>query len=190
MTLRCRSILTLVCASSLLLFCQCGGEKNESAPEIRHPQDFMVTDVSGWTMDEGKLETATTIDELRDSEGVDGGSYPFELHNFQEWAGTTYSGTIQGVVTSLTVWIFEMQTVTDASELYDDSENGIAPPTSEPPVQPIGNESRIWQDGLFTTALDFRRDNYWVKLSIWNQSDDAEQVLQLFGTSIDQKITE
>jgi hypothetical protein len=167
----------------------CGKDDDGSNPQIRHPQDFMAADVSGWEMSVGSLEAATTLDDLRDTE-VDGGFYPFELHNFQEFARAVYIGRIQGAEKQLTVWITELASEGDAAAMYDDSENYIKPPSSEPLAQPVGDASRIWQNGLFTRVLGFTRDEYWVKVSIEDLSDDADQVLQLFATNIDQGITE
>ncbi len=173
-----------------LVFLGCGSDDNSSGPQIRHPQDFLIRgDLEGWEMDEGTLQTASTIPELRDT-AVNGDGFVYELHNFEEWAGAGYEGTVESSAAVLSVWIFELQTTADALALYNDSENNIAPPTSEPPDQQIGDEARIWQAGLFTKVLDFVRGKYWVKLSINNTSDDAEYVLQLFGASVDQKIVD
>ncbi|MBD3237624.1 MAG: hypothetical protein GF330_13040 [Candidatus Eisenbacteria bacterium] len=174
----------------LVLPLGCGSDEEGGGDVIRHPQDFLVNDVAGWEMTPGTLETALTIDELRDA--AVNGSYiadAVELHNFREWAGAGYLGNLGGGEARVTLWIFEQQSPTDALALYNDSESGIAPPTSESPDQEIGDEARIYVSGLNATTLDFVRGTRWVYILIDRASDDAEQVLQLFAASVDQKMT-
>jgi hypothetical protein len=168
----------------------CSSDEETGGTVIRHPQDFLVDDVAGWEMVAGTMETATTIDELR--AGAVNGSLiadAVDLHGFREWAGAGYEGTLAGSAANVTLWIFEQQSAEGALTLYNDTEYGIAPPTSEPPEQAIGDEARIYPSGLNATTLDFVRGPYWVYILISGASDDAEQVLQLFGASVDQKMT-
>lgn len=178
------------CLLALTLLLGCGSDEENGGTVIRHPQDFLVSDVAGWEMGEGTLQTATTIGELRDGD-VNGSliADAVDLHNFREWAGAYYEGTLSGSTANLTLWIFEQQSAEDALALYNESEYGIAPPTSEPPEQAIGDQARIYPSGLNATTLDFVRGPYWVYILIHRASEDAEQVLQLFGASVDQKMT-
>ena len=186
-----RHTLPIAGLLALTLLLGCSSDETGGGTVIRHPQDFLVNDVEGWDMDAGTVETATTISELR-AAAVNGSiiADAVDLHNFREWAGAGYAGSLAGGLVNVTLWIFEQQSAEDALALYNDSEYDIAPPTSEPPEQAMGDEARIYPSGLHATTLDFVRGPYWVYILILAAGEDAEQVVQLFGASVDQKMTE
>jgi hypothetical protein len=164
----------------------CGGD-DQQGPTIRHPEDFLPRDVSGWS--QGAVETATTADELN---GIINGEYwVYEQHNFQEFAWSQYDGSAGGSAATLEAWIFEMQTPADAYATYHDTEHGIEPTSAEPTEQVFGEESRIY--GQFgVRVLDFISGPYWVKLTLMHSAtqDDASSILHVFAASVEQRMPE
>lgn len=160
----------------------CGGDDDKSGPTASRPEDFLPNDVQGWEEMAGTRETATTVPELQ-ATVVDGGYQPYEFYGFQDFAHAVYQGSVQGSPASLDAQITELSSATQATAMYDDTQYGIRPPTSEPVTPAVGDASRLARS-LTTLTLDFVDGVYWVKLFINDTSDDGLSVLQAFAASI------
>jgi hypothetical protein len=161
----------------------CGGNDDPTAPTIRHPEDFLPTGLSGWTLS-GDAQAGTTEAELYSI--IDGGAEIYAGHGLEEFATATYTGTGTQAGGTLTVWIYELDSAAHAQALYEDSE--IVPPS---PVPELGLGDRARMSSTFPgKELEFTRDAYYIDLNVSGLSpDQAESQLRLVGTGIDQKIT-
>lgn len=167
----------------LLGLAACGGDDGPSGPVIRHPEDFLPTGLSGWTLS-GDTQTGTTEAELYSI--IDGGAEIYAGHGMEEFATATYTGTGTQAGGTLTVWIYEQDSAPHADALYDDSE--IVPPSPIPELG-LGDQARMSATFL-GKELEFTRDAYYIDLNVSGlASDDAEAQLRLVATGIDQKIT-
>jgi hypothetical protein len=166
----------------------CSSDKSKAGPSCStagHPEDFLPRNVQGWDELAGTRETATTTSELQAV--VDGGYETYVYYGFQELVHTVYEGSIGEFPTTLDVQIAELGSPAQAMAMYNDSENHIKPPTSEPITPPVGDASRLARSiGVLT--IDFVKCAYWVKLYINDTSDDGLSVLQAFAASIEQEM--
>ncbi len=168
----------------------CGGDDDEPSATpcstAGHPEDFLPQNVQGWIEMAGGRETASTIPELQ-ATVVDGGFQPYEFYDFQEFVHTVYEGSVQGSPAALDVQITELASPEKALAMYNDTQYGIKPSTSEPVTPPVGDASRLARS-IGTLTLDFVECAYWVKLYINDTSDDGLSILQAFAASIEQEI--
>ena len=163
----------------------CGGDNDPNAPTIRHPEDFLPTGLSGWTLSGEGTQTGTTEAELYSI--IDGGADIYAGHGMEEFATATYTGSGTQAGGTLTVWIYEQDSATHADELYDDGE--IVPPSPIPELG-LGDQARM-SSTFVGKELEFTRDKYYIDLNVSGSlsPDQAESQLRLVATGIDQKIT-
>ncbi|MCK4305721.1 MAG: hypothetical protein KAY24_15895 [Candidatus Eisenbacteria sp.] len=182
------AVIAIGCSNDCI--CNCGsdsgdgngnGNGDDTSTVIRHVEDFLPQDAGGFTRD-GDPSIATTASELQDI--INGGYEIYDNHNFQEFVEQKYKGPLDGGEKTLTVWIFELATVEDAQELYDDPEIDIG---NCEELGGIGDQERLCR-GLNSLLIQVQRDQYWIKLSIDSSSQDARTLLELFGTHIDLEI--
>lgn len=161
----------------------CGGDDDPTNPTIRHPEDFLPTGLSGWSLS-GDTQTGTTEAELYSI--IDGGAEIYAGHGMEEFATATYAGNGTQAGGTLTVWIYEQDSAAHAQALYEDSE--IAPPSSVPELG-LGDRARM-SSNFLGKELEFTRDPYYIDLNVSGlTSDQAEAQLRLVAAGIDQKIT-
>lgn len=183
------ALLAAAVAASAVLGVGCSSDETKPGSTCStsgHPEDFLPGSVQGMDEMAGERQTAATIPELRDTV-VNGGFQPYELYGFQEFARTAYQGSVGSSVPTLEVSITEFPSAAQAMAMYNDTQYGIKPATSEPVSPPLGDASRLARS-FGTLTIDFVQCSYWVKLSINDASNDALSVLQAFATSIEQEI--
>ena len=162
----------------------CGGNDNPTGPTIRHPEDFLPTGLSGWALS-GETQTGTTEADLYAI--IDGGAEIYAGHGMKQFATASYTGSGTQAGGTLTVWIYEQNSVGDVLGLYDDS--AIVPPSPVPETG-IGDHARM-SSTFLGKELEFTRDRYYVDLNLSGLAPQtAETQLRLIGTGIDQKITQ
>ena len=186
-----RATLLILLAGWVAVCGGCGGDdddKSGPACPSAHPEDFLPRNVQGWDELAGARETATTIPELQ-ATVVDGGYQAYELYGFQEFARAVYEGSVQGSPTSLDVQITELPSPAQALAMYNDTQYGIKPATSEPVTPPVGDASRLARS-IGTLTLDFVECSYWIKLYTNDTSNDGLSVLQAFAASIEQEMSQ
>ena len=162
----------------------CGDEKS-TAPEIQHPQDFHPTSASSWAA-AMEIETGTTLAEL--TEGlVDGGAEVYTNHHMTEYAVCNYTYTGTGTLSggSMGLWIFKMSSANDALALYDDPQ--IVPGSGIEELDELGVVGRRTK-ALFTTKVEFIRNEFYIKVTFDRVSTEADLELELLTSSIDQEI--
>ncbi len=164
----------------------CGGDKGPGTqPTIHHPQDYLPTQVSGWEQ-AGVTVTGTTEAELEAE--IDGGSEIYTSHGMREFAIASYAGSGSQAGATLGIRIFEMNTNQAALDLYNDSRIIPSPIESQPDVGMVARLS----SSLLGKALEFVRDDYFVKVEVLGASSEAEArtQVQFFAGSIDQEMTQ
>jgi hypothetical protein len=166
-------------------FAGCGGDDGGTDPAIRHPQDFVPTQVSGWGQD-GEVDTGTTAAELEAI--IDGGAEIYGRHGLQEFALADYIGSGAQAGALMKVWIFDMNSGQEALDLYDDGDLANVAVDEFPEV---GNQARL-SSSLLARLLEFRRETYYVRIEISGASSPDEARIQLlfFAGNIDQEMTE
>jgi hypothetical protein len=131
---------------------------------------------------DGPSRTATTTQTLQDI--VNGGYEVYTNNGFRELAEQKYSGTVGTAAASFTVWIFDMGTAANAEALHDEqTQVGTWEAAGE-----VGEEDHR-QTALFAYTILFRRGKYSVRLESSANSQDAQDLLILFATHVDQEIT-
>jgi len=168
-----------------------GCDSDENKPDLTcstsgHPEDFLPGTVQGFDEMAGARQTAATIPELQ-ATVVNGGYQPYELHGFQEYVHTAYQGSAGVSLATIDISITEFPTATQALAMYNDTQYGIKPATSEPVTPPVGDASRLARS-FGSLTIDYVVCSYWVKLYVNDASNDALSVLQAFATSIEQEI--
>jgi hypothetical protein len=159
-----------------------GDDDGESAPEIRHPQDFLPPGTQGMVKD-GNPRTASDTVGLQ--EIINGGYEDFTNNGFQEMVEQNYAGTVGGNQASIRVRIYDMGAAENTAALHVEL-------TDEGPWQAndeIGDEEDRLRASSYQTIL-FRRGQYTSELVITDGSQDSMDLLILFATHIDQEITE
>ncbi len=144
-------------------------------------------EVPGWELgtDPGDLQVAWDYNSLY--EIIDGGAEVYINYNFQYAVQQMYYGQIGGQDEDLKLWMTDQGTPEDAQALFNDP--NIAPFSWEP-VTGIGEEARLDTGLLFDWALDFRRDRYYVEITLSkeNDPDEALQVVLAFAAIADSNI--
>ena len=170
----------------MALLIGCGDEAG--GPTIRHPQDFLPQVLGGMTP-EGSPTNATTAEELSDA--INGGFNIYVEHNFQECTQQFYQGTIRDDQVVIEVWVFEMPTTQDATDLQNDEQ--LICTAFREVLSDIGDQGELCYTGEWQ-MIRFRRENYYSRIFIETYPqeafEDVRTVLELFATHIDQKITE
>lgn len=149
-------------------------------PTIRHPQDFLPTSVSGWTMT-GEIASGTTDAELQAE--INGGYQTYTRHNMKEFAMADYLGTSGG---SAGIHIYECDTTPDAQELYNDPD--FLPHGSQSPA--VGDLADMGSASGATT-LRFARNQYYTEIVLVSADTQyAEQQAELLAAGIDSQMQE
>ena len=161
-----------------------GGNDNPGEPEIRHPEDFLPEGTEGMPKD-GANETATDLDGLKGI--VNGGFELYSDNGFEEMASQLYSGTVGGAAASIAVWVIDVGTAENATALFVELQQTY---TLENGGE-LGDQDLRDTSGLFAYTLWFREAEYVSRLLIsGSNSQDAKDLVLLFGAHIDQEISE
>jgi len=149
---------------------------------ITHPEDFLPTNVSGWSSTE--VKSGTTAASLQDD--INGGYETYTGHGMKEFAHGSYEGSGSQAGGVMEIFIYEMDGEANALDLYDDS-NIVPSAIDEEPN--LGDTARL-SSFLGGKMLELVRDQYYVSVSISNLGslEDAESQALLLATSIDQEI--
>ncbi|MBN2172099.1 MAG: hypothetical protein JW819_12340 [Candidatus Krumholzibacteriota bacterium] len=170
-------------AAGLLVLALAGCSSDDGAgPDTLRPEDLVPPGTAEMPQD-GAPDVAT--DQIGLEDIVDGGWQMFTTNGFQEIVRQRYAGTVGGGPANVEVWISDQGTVSDADDLHDDY------------VQSVGTfiEWAGFADEAHTTlgmgnyTIIFRRDRFWSRLNITASSQDAQDLLELFATHIDDEIT-
>ncbi len=195
-SLRLFGLIGVLAVVSLAAFCGCSsddGDNGGTSPTIQQPEDFLPPGDASWAR-ASLTQTASTVAELQAA--INGAFTIYEQHGFEEFAGTTYDGTLGAAEVTLRAWIFEMGANAQALSLHDEDHEEIRkfPPSSVQVINDLGDTARFWEvQGIPypTKGLDFVRNEYWVRLEVPAPSiNDAEAVLEAFARSIDQDMTD
>jgi len=173
--------LGLAAALLVLVLVGCSGDDG-AGPDTLRPQDLVPPGTAEMPKD-GAVEVAADQTGLQGI--VDGGWQMFTTNGFQEIVRQYYSGTVGGAAATVEVWISDQGTTSNADDLHDDY------------VQAVGTfvEWNNFADeahtalGLGSYTIVFRRDRFWSRLSITASSQDAQDLLELFATHIDDEIS-
>ncbi len=186
---RSKSATFLICLAGVLAAAALTGgcskdnsDNGGTTPTIRHPEDFLPTNVSGWELS-GEVKSGTTQSELRDA--INGGYTTYWRHNMKEFAQANYLGTGSGGG-SVDIRVYEFETTADAQALYNDTDLGYI--AQENPS--VGDMAGMFSAGGFAT-LWFTRDQYFTEI-ILSATDTqyAEQQVELLAAGIDTQMQE
>ncbi len=175
----------------LLFLSFCNKEDNQEEPPSPPPPaknavDLLPKDneISGWTKS-GQLRTASTPDEL--TAIINGEAVPYINNNFKEAVFQNYQGIIGGNNVTLEVRIFDMRDTINARKVYKDVANGQETPwvNNHP-----GVEARIDESGLFSYAIDFWEDKFFVRTVIQEKSSASLDIAKTFSLNISAAIKE
>ncbi len=158
-------------------------------PFIRPILELRVGDqvVPGWAMgtDSSDLIEAWDYESLYAI--INGGAEVFISHNFMYAVRQYYYGQIGGHDVQLSLMMFDQGTVEDAYSLYHD-------PLIVPPfyiiIDSIGTEARVDTGLLWDYILQFRRDKYYVTVTLnkeWGPAEALQTGLN-FGAEVDANI--
>ncbi len=158
----------------------CSKDDNTSGPTIRHPEDFLPAGTDAMAKD-GNARIATDTDGLRLI--VNGGYQVYTNNGFREVVEQVYSGTVGGSAASVTVWIIDVGSSENADALHRE----LLQIGTWEEMDELGDEVHN-QTALFAYTLLFRRGRYSARLVSSTSSQDAEDLVLLFATHIDQEI--
>lgn len=174
-------MLSIAGLALMMLAVGCNDDDGGSGPTIRHPQDFLPTQVSGW--EANQIQTGTTESDLYGI--INGGADIYARYNLKEFAVGDYNGTDDLAGAILQIWIYALGSAADAEALYNDSQIALSPVEAEPE---IGNSARL---GSISTGkkLQFIRNEYYMTVAV-NQTtaEKAESQVLLQGSGIDDEI--
>jgi hypothetical protein len=189
------SVLSRPCSTTLwlpllgalcLLLAGCGDGDGGTGPTIRHAQDVLPSDVSGWEL-EGAIRTGTTDAELQAV--INGGYTVYTRHGMKEFAFADYVGSGSQAGAFMHIDIYRMNSADGAADLYSDSDLYAGTPEENPE---IGDAARLYAALPVGKTLEFVRDDYYVLVVITQASstDEARIQVEFIAGNIDQEIVQ
>lgn len=179
--------VALLLFGALALLAGCGGDDDGgTAPAIRHAEDFLPAQISGWDPS-GDPATGTTEAELA-ATVINGASNTYARHGMKEFAMADYIGSGAQAGGTMKIWIFEMTSPEGAQALYDDEDLQVV--VEDTPE--IGEAARISPVQSAGKKLEFLRDGYYVKVEVAGLSspEASRNQAEFFAGNIDQEMTE
>ena len=184
MSMYLRKCLVLIVLFSLLAVTFGCKDDEKSTSTLTVPADFLPKqgDIEGWTAgtNPGDYLEATDYNTLYAI--IDGGAEVYINHGFTEGVHQKYYGSISGVEKTLSALVYDMGDTTGAYELFHDP---VIEPGSSSPLN-YGDEGRLDEGVFFYSVVDFRKDKYYVELTVNNEGVESEalQILELFALEI------
>ena len=170
-------ITLLIIIGGLCVSCD---EDDDPSASIVVPSDFLPKDgdIEGW--EKGETREADDYTSLYDI--IDGGAEIYIDHGFVEGVHQNYNGSILSNNLTLELIIYDMGDTTGAYDIFHDAY--VTPPSHSP--QDFGDEGRLNEGLLSVYAIDFRKDKYYVKLSLMKAGIETEslQMLRLFASTV------
>ena len=182
------SILPIIAAVVVLILgalaagCTEDSNDNGGQPVIRQPQDFLPPSTSGM-LTSGDPSVATDTASLQDV--INGGYETYTNHGFEEMVYQRYEGTVSGTSAMAEVKIFDQGTAVHAEALNDEIRQ-MGQFTWES-LSGIGDEAHQGV-GLNAYGIIMRRADYTSELTITSSTQDAQELLKLFATHINNEI--
>ena len=175
------SFMTLVIALCL----GCSKSSPTKVDEVLSIEDFLVknNEITSWSYS-GVNWVANSVSEL--SEYINGMAETYQKHGFTEGAQQSYGGTIDGSGCTIQLIVYNMDTESNAQDMYDDPDLGLSGAT-------------VWTDGAGTAAhyvrygglsqvMTFYSSVYFVYLQVNYDSDESLNILKQFALNVDGKI--
>jgi hypothetical protein len=158
-------------------------------PFTTYLPDLRVDDqaIPGWELGTGPGDFMEAWDYVTLYAIINGGAELYIQHNFQYGVRQYYYGQIGGMDHTLSLWMTDQGTPSDAQELYTDP---LIAPFFSTPIDTIGEEARLDTGLLFDWSLDFWRDRYYVDISISKEffPEEALQIAATFAEFVDENI--
>ncbi|NQS98539.1 MAG: hypothetical protein HQ591_08800 [candidate division Zixibacteria bacterium] len=177
------TIIIIVMSFIFLTIYSC--EDSGSSSTITVPADFLPKqgDIEGWTKGSGTGDYLEASNQSSLYDIIDGGAEVYITHGFLEGVQQLYYGDILGAGQTLTLFITDQGDSTGAYNLFHDA---FITPTSHSPLD-YGDEGRLNEGLLFDYEIDFRLDEYYVRLTLNKEGMETEalQVLQLFASAVE-----
>lgn len=166
-----------------LILIQCS-KKNATNPEIATVEDLIIknNEISGWQWS-GSSWTAKNETELM--EHIDGAAPLYIKHGFVEGAGQSYQGNIQGNTATVILLIFDQGNASNAKNVFDE----VVPTLSGGESWQMSSlqEAKIERLPLAQTIVGWK-GNYYIKLTIDLNLNEALEVLKTFANNVGNKI--
>lgn len=159
-------------------------KKNATNPNLATVEDLIIknNEISGWLWS-GNSWTAKSENELM--EQINGAATLYIKYGFVEGASQSYQGNIQGNTSTILLEIFDQGSASNAKKVFDE----VVPKLSAPETWQDSNlqEARIERLPLAQTIVGWEK-NYYIKLTIDLNLNEALEVLKTFANNIGNKI--
>ncbi|HSR13980.1 MAG TPA: DUF6599 family protein [Thermodesulfobacteriota bacterium] len=158
-----------------------GAEQGKS-PDRPRPLTALLPaadEIPGWTISEAMVRAATESELYRI---VDGAAPLYIRNGFRSFVAQKYRGPGGQ---ELEVEIFDLGSATGARTLFDDPH---VKPARWNPVSDIGEKARIDEGPLFCHVVDFIQDEFFVRVTAQEKSEESLKAAITFSRKISQRI--
>lgn len=160
-------------------------KNNTTESEILTIEDLLVqnNEITGWSYS-GVSWMASNISEL--TEYINGMAEIYQKHGFTEGAQQSYGGTIDGSGCTIQLIIYNMDTESNAKDMYDDPDLGLSGATVW--TDGAGTEAHYVRYGGLSQVMTFYSNMYFVYLQVNYDSDESLNIIKQFALNVDGKI--
>ncbi len=170
---------------AIMIICFSCSKSSGTENEILTIEDLLVqnSEITGWSYS-GVSWVASSISEL--TEYINGMAEIYQKHGFIEGAQRSYAGTIDGTSCAIQLIIYDMDTETNAEDMYNDPDLGLSSATVW--TNGAGTECHYVRYGGLSQVMTFYSSTYFVYLYIDYDSDESLNILKQFALNVDGKI--
>jgi len=180
-----RTIIRISFLILITLNLNCSKETTSDDDKIISIEDLLVenNEITGWTYSSTSW-TANNITEL--TTYINGGAEIYQSYGFVEGAHQSYEGSIGDGARELGITVYNMGTVSNASDTYDDPNCGLSGGSDW--ADGAGERANYIRHGGFAQELSFYNNSYFIKIGINYDTDESLNIIKQFALNIDGKI--